>query len=206
MKSKVYFADLRAKEERNVPDRIASLLERAGLPEVIGRGGLVAVKMHFGEAGNTAFIRPVLVRRVISEIKRLGGSPFLTDTGTLYRGSRENAVKHIETATANGFAYSVVGAPLIIADGIRGIDSKRVEIDGVHHKRVPVARAIAEADALVVLSHFKCHELTGFGGALKNMGMGCTSREGKLDQHSTVSPHIDRDLCTGCESCIRKCG
>jgi hypothetical protein len=161
--------------------------------------------MHFGEKGNTAFIRPVFVRRVIERIRETGAEPFLTDTNTLYVGTRGDSVKHLKTAMENGFVYAVTGAPLIIADGLRGADGVSVVVDGTHFKEVSIAREIVSANGLVVLTHFKCHEMSGFGGALKNIGMGCASREGKLAQHSNCAPVVDPAGCTACGECVLVC-
>ncbi|MBE0618336.1 MAG: DUF362 domain-containing protein [Proteobacteria bacterium] len=203
--SDVFRSDLRATPRRNLLDKVEDLLSRAGVSERVKRGDLVAVKLHFGEKGNTSFIRPVFVRRVVDVLKGLGAKPFLTDANTLYGGSRGDAVSHLETAIQNGFDYAVVGAPLIIADGLRGSTSVRVEVEGKHLRHVSLAAEIAHADALVGLTHFKGHELSGFGGALKNLGMGCAAREGKLTQHSTVAPKVKNKLCVACGECVRWC-
>jgi len=204
-KSVVYFADLRTSPRRSLFDKIDSLLESAGAGSMFRKGHLVAVKLHFGEKGNASFIRPVFVRRVVDRIKETGASPFLTDTNTLYSGTRGNAPDHLRTAIENGFDYAVAGAPLVIADGLRGESSEAVRIDGEHFREVKIAREIASADGLVVLTHFKCHELTGFGGALKNVGMGSAAREGKLAQHSNAAPVVDPAGCASCGDCVEAC-
>ncbi|GAB4257896.1 MAG: DUF362 domain-containing protein [Deferrisomatales bacterium] len=204
-RSEVFVSDLRATPRQNLLDKVHTLLARAGLESRVRRGDLVAIKLHFGERGNTSFIRPVFVRRVVDALKDLGAKPFLTDANTLYVGSRGEAVSHLETAIRNGFDYSVVGAPLIIADGLRGSTSVRVPVEGKHFSEVSVAAEIAHADALVGLAHFKGHELSGFGGAVKNLGMGCACREGKLAQHSTVAPKVKKKLCVACGQCVRWC-
>lgn len=204
-KSVVWFADLRAGSRRNLFDKIDALLESAGLSGMFRAGHLVAVKLHFGEKGNASFIRPVFVRRVVERIKDTGASPFLTDTNTLYTGTRGNSPEHLKTAIENGFDYAVVAAPLIIADGLRGNSSEQVRIGGEHFDEVSIAKEIASADGLVVLTHFKCHELTGFGGALKNVGMGSASREGKLAQHSNSAPVVDPSGCKACGDCVEAC-
>ena len=204
-KSAVWFADLRAGSRRNLFDKIDSLLESAGLPGMFRAGHLVAVKLHFGEKGNASFIRPVFVRRVVDRIKDTGASPFLTDTNTLYTGTRGNSPEHLKTAIENGFDYAVVAAPLIIADGLRGEAASLVKVGGKHFDEVAIAKEIASADGLVVLTHFKCHELTGFGGALKNVGMGAASREGKLAQHSNSAPVVDPSGCKACGDCVAAC-
>ncbi len=205
MKSSVYFADMRAGHKENLFDKIGRLMQRCGIGSRIAAGNLVAVKVHFGERGNHTFVRPVFIRRVVEEIRKAGGSPFLTDSSTLYPGERKEAVSALTCAVENGFAFAVVGAPLIMCDGLRGHTADWVEIPGELLQRVSIGTEIVEADALVAVSHFKCHELTGFGGTLKNLGMGCASREGKLIQHSTVAPEVAEEYCTGCGACLKAC-
>uniref|UniRef100_A0A831U1U5 DUF362 domain-containing protein n=1 Tax=Geobacter metallireducens TaxID=28232 RepID=A0A831U1U5_GEOME len=205
MPSTVYFADMRAGHKENLFAKIGKLMTLAGVKERIGTGDLVAVKVHFGERGNHTFIRPIFIRRVVDELRGCGARPFLTDSSTLYPGERKEAVSALSCAIENGFAYAVAGAPLIMCDGLRGNSAITVEVNGEILKQVPIGSAIVEADALVAVSHFKCHELTGFGGALKNLGMGCSSREGKMTQHSTVAPIIAEKYCTGCSLCIKAC-
>ncbi|VVS93214.1 DUF362 domain-containing protein [Desulfoluna spongiiphila] len=205
MASTVYHIDLRATFQESLPEKIGRLVETAGLDTVCTDRELTAVKIHFGEKGNTAFINPVFVRKIIDKIKETGASPFLTDTNTLYAGTRSDTPSHLTTAVENGFAYSVVGAPVIIADGLRGRSDEEVPVNGKHVETAYVGADIHHADALVVLSHFKGHELSGFGGALKNLGMGCASRRGKLAQHSTVSPKVKRKKCIGCGMCTTHC-
>ncbi|MBT1077292.1 DUF362 domain-containing protein [Geobacter grbiciae] len=205
MPNTVYFADMRTGHKENLFDKIGKLMILAGVRERISTGDLVAVKVHFGERGNHTFIRPIFIRRMVEEIKGCGGKPFLTDSSTLYPGERKEAVSALTCAIENGFAYAVAGAPLIMCDGLRGNSATVVEVNGEILKKVPIASAIAEADAMVAVSHFKCHELTGFGGALKNLGMGCSTREGKMTQHSTVAPKIAEKYCTGCGLCLKAC-
>ena len=205
MKSKVYFADMRAGHKENLFAKIGRLLRQCGIRERIGTGDLVAVKVHFGERGNHTFVRPIFVRRVVDEIRECQGNPFLTDSSTLYPGERKEAVSALTCAIENGFAYAVVNAPLIMCDGLRGHSAVDVEIGGELLSRVSIGREIVESDAVVAVSHFKCHELTGFGGALKNLGMGCSSREGKLVQHSTVAPKVAEKFCTACGICLKSC-
>lgn len=204
-KSVVWFADLRAGSRRNLFDKIDSLLKSAGIAGMFRKGHIVGVKLHFGEKGNASFIRPVFARRVVDRIKDTGAAAFLTDTNTLYVGTRASAPDHLKTAIENGFDYAVIGAPLVIADGLRGNSFERVKIDGEHFDEVHIAKEIASADGLVVLTHFKCHELTGFGGVLKNVGMGSASREGKLAQHSNSAPVVDPSGCKACGDCVSAC-
>jgi uncharacterized Fe-S center protein len=203
--SNVYFINMRATIKENFIARIGRLMETAGLSSVIERRDLTAVKIHFGEMGNAAFIRPVYVRKVIAAVKQAGGVPFLTDANTLYAGTRSDAPHHLATAIQNGFAYAVVDAPLIIADGLRGKNETAVPINQKRFESVFIGTDIVEADALISVAHFKGHELSGFGGTIKNLGMGCASRKGKLAQHSGLSPGISGEHCIGCGECQNHC-
>jgi uncharacterized Fe-S center protein len=205
MSNKVYFADMRAGHKESLLAKLGRLLQTCGIRQSIAENDLVAVKVHFGERGNHTFIRPIFVRQVVEEVKKSGGRPFLTDSSTLYPGERKEAVSALVCAIENGFAYAVVGAPLIMSDGLRGHTATKVPINGELLNEVGIGSEILEADALVSLSHFKCHELTGFGGTLKNLGMGCSSRDGKLVQHSTVGPKISEKFCNGCSICLKAC-
>jgi uncharacterized Fe-S center protein len=204
MKSDVFFADLKSGGKTTL-ERLDALLDRTDLKRKIKERDLVAIKLHFGEKGNTAFIRPIFLRRIVDRVKQCQGRPFLTDTNTLYRGMRQEATSHLDTAHQNGFAYSVVDAPILIADGLRGNSAIKVKIDKPIFKTVSIAHDIHMADALIGVTHFTGHELSGFGGALKNLGMGCASREGKLSQHSNISPQVKGKACKGCEQCLTTC-
>ena len=197
--------DFRATLSRNIPQKLSSLFSKANFPGILKENDLVACKVHFGERGTTAFIRPIFVQTIIKLIRETGASPFLTDTNTLYVGDRTNAQSHITTAILNGFGFANMGIPIIIADGLRGQDGIDVEINKKHFNKVKIASSIYYADAMIVLSHCTGHILTGFAGAIKNLGMGCATREGKLMMHSTVSPWVSEEKCNGCEICIRWC-
>ncbi len=203
--SKVFFADLRASFKENLPDKVVRVMDRGGIRQIVPPRGLVAVKLHFGEKGNTAFVRPVFVRRIVEKIRELGAHPFLSDTNTLYAGTRSDSVAHFTTAVENGFAYSVVQAPLIIADGLRGASCEEVALDAGTLRTAYLAKEIVAADALLSVAHFKGHELTGFGGAIKNLGMGCAARRGKLVQHSSMAPKVKRRKCVNCGECLPHC-
>ncbi len=205
MSAPVYFSDMRAGNRENLFSKLTRLLDAAGIEQVIQRGNLTAIKIHFGEKGGHAYIRPTFARRVVDRVKALGGKPFLTDSCTLYPGERKEAVSALTCGIENGFAYAVAGAPLILSDGLRGQSARRVAIPGKILQSVSIGQEILEADTLIALSHFKCHELTGFGGTLKNLGMGCSSREGKLEQHSNVAPRVAEKFCTACAACLRAC-
>lgn len=203
--SKVFFCDMRTGHKENLFDKIAKLLALAGLRQAVAEGDLTAVKIHFGEKGNHTYLRPVFARKVVEELKTIGAMPFLTDSSTLYPGQRKEAVSALICAIENGFDYSCVNAPLIISDGLRGVTETEVAIEGELLKKTYIGTEIVEADSIVAMTHFKCHELTGFGGAIKNIGMGCASRKGKLVQHSTVAPKVSQKGCIGCGICLRSC-
>ena len=205
MKSAVYFTSVRARSDKdNKISKIKKLFDAAGLAEVAGEGELTAVKVHFGERGTDAYINPVLVRQVVDKLKALGARPFIADTNTLYGGGRANSADHAVTAIEHGFDYSVVGAPVIIADGLKSQNLSDVRIEGRHFQSVKIAGDIVAADSLIVLSHFKGHLLSGFEGAIKNLGMGCAPAAGKAEQHST-RPIFNPDLCIGCGKCAETC-
>jgi uncharacterized Fe-S center protein len=205
MTATVWFTDFSARPGNGLLDKTASLLDRAGIAGIVSKKSLTAVKLHFGEKGNTAFVRPVFIRTIVDKVASLGGKPFLTDTNTLYVGSRGNSVDHLRCAITNGFAFAVVDAPLVIADGLRGEYAVKVPVEGTIYREVAIGGEIARADAMVVVTHFKGHELTGFGGTIKNLGMGCSARQGKLAQHSTVAPRVNPKNCTTCGNCIAHC-
>ncbi len=205
MTSQVFYSDLQVTPRKNMFSKLTTLLERVDLRSRVRKGGLVAVKLHFGEKGNTAYISPVFIRKVVDMVKEYGGKPFLTDCNTLYTGERGNAVSHLVTAIENGFDYAVVGAPLIIADGLKGGSAVKVRIDKEIFKDVTIGYGIFHSDSIVSVAHFKGHDLSGFGGTIKNLGMGCGSRIGKLQQHSNINPVVKKKLCIGCGECLDWC-
>lgn len=206
-KSKVYFTDFRAKRGETIPQKLQRLLIKAGFKDINWDGKFVAIKMHFGELGNLAFIRPNYVKAVSDLVKEGGGKPFLTDCNTLYPGSRKNALEHLDCAQENGFNETTTGCHVIIGDGIRGTDEIDVPVPhGSVFKVAHIGHAIMDADAFISLTHFKGHEETGFGGTLKNIGMGCGSRAGKMAQHTSGKPQVDLSKCRGCRRCAMECG
>lgn len=203
--SEVYFADLSGDIKSGLMDRLTGLLSRVGPGKEDLDRRLVAVKMHFGEKGNNAYVRPVYVSHIVDYLKEKGAKPYLTDTNTLYAGSRGDSVSHYWTAVRHGFEPAVVGAPVIIGGGLRGTEGRPVPVYGKHFEEVEIAAEILEADIIVGVAHFKGHEVSGFGGTLKNFGMGAASRKGKLAMHSKVSPYVKEEMCTGCRLCLRWC-
>ena len=203
-KAKVHFTDLRV-SGKNVLDKMEGMLESAGLYDIDFKDKFVALKIHFGEPGNLSYLRPNYAARVARLVQARGGKPFLTDSNTLYKGRRSNAVDHLRAASENGFNLLSTGCEVIIADGLRGTDFREIDVGLKHVKRAKIGAAIAEADVVLSLTHFKGHELTGFGGAIKNLGMGSGSVGGKLEMHSDSKPVINRGNCVGCGACVRNC-
>ena len=207
MKSTVYFSSMRTKAfGAGLCGKLKALVEAAGIGKIDMRNKFVAIKIHFGERGNLAFLRPNFARTVVDKVRELGGKPFLTDCNTLYVGSRKDAVEHIETAWLNGFLPYAVDCPVIIADGLRGTDDVAVPVEGGELlKEALIGRAVMDADIVISLNHFKGHECTGFGGAIKNLGMGCGSRAGKMAQHHDGKVGVDSSRCVGCGRCAKIC-
>ncbi len=204
-RSKVYFTSFQATFRENLLQKLDRLIRTAGIGDIDFQDRYAAIKIHFGEYGNLAFLRPNYAKVVADAVKELGGKPFLTDCNTLYVGSRKNALDHMDTAYLNGFTPYTTGCHVIIADGLKGTDEALVPIDGTYVKEAKVGRALMDADILISLTHFKGHEATGFGGTLKNIGMGGGSRAGKMEMHSAGKPHVRAKKCVGCGMCTRVC-
>lgn len=206
-KSKVYFTDFRTKVDVPLTAKLQKLIRKAGIGSIDMDGKFVAIKMHFGELGNLAFLRPNYAKAVADVVKENGGLPFLTDCNTLYPGSRKNALEHLTCAEMNGFNSITTGCHVIIADGLRGTDEVEVPIrNGEYLKTALIGEAVMDADVFISLTHFKGHEAAGFGGAIKNIGMGCGSRAGKMQQHNDGKPHVIEEKCRKCHRCARECG
>ncbi len=186
-------------------EKLSELLEVAGLSDILGKDESVAIKTHFGEKGNDGYIRPVYFEPVIKMAHEATAHPFLTDTNTIYHGERNNTAGHLAVAAEHGFSEEKLSVPVVIADADALKPYEEIEVDGRHFKKVKIARGIADADAIIAVSHFKGHLLTGFGGAIKNLGMGCGARLGKFEMHSTVSPAVTEKNCTGCGACVEVC-
>ena len=204
--STVYYTDFRCPVGTSLTDKLRRVCIAAGIKNIDMEGKFVAIKMHFGELGNLAYLRPNYAKVVADLCKEQGGMPFLTDCNTLYPGSRKNALEHLTCAQLNGFWPMTTGCQVLIADGLRGTDEVEVPVpNGEYCKTAKIGRAIMDADIFISLSHFKGHESTGFGGAIKNIGMGCGSRAGKMEQHAAGKPNVDEDKCIGCHACERIC-
>ena len=205
-KAKVYWCDFRAVPGTNLLEKLKRLMRHAGIETIDFDKKMAAIKIHFGEPGNLSYLRPNYAKAVADVVKELGGMPFLTDCNTLYVGRRKNALDHLETAYENGFSPFSTGCHVLIGDGLKGTDDIEVPVrNGELCKTAKIGKAIMDADVFISLSHFKGHESTGFGGALKNIGMGCGSRAGKMEMHSAGKPHVDQNLCVGCQMCAKIC-
>ncbi len=206
-KSKVYFTDFRTVANGDgLPKKLQKLIKKAGIGDIDMDGKFVAIKMHFGEMGNVSFLRPNYAKAVADVVRAMGGRPFLTDCNTLYPGSRKNALEHLYCAWENGFSALSAGCPILIADGLKGTDDVLVPVEGGEYvKEAKIGRAVMDADVFISLNHFKGHEQTGFGGAIKNIGMGCGSRAGKAEQHNCGTPVVEEADCRGCRLCARQC-
>jgi uncharacterized Fe-S center protein len=206
-KAKVYFADFRVRNyEESLPEKLTRLLKAAGMDTIDFQNKFTAIKLHFGEPGNMAYLRPNWAKTVADFIRERGGKPFLTDCNTLYVGGRTNALDHLDSAYTNGFNPLTTGCHVLIADGLKGADDVEIPVEGGQYvKAAKIGRAVMEADVFISLTHFKGHEQAGFGGTMKNIGMGCGSRAGKMEQHSAGKPRVSQKRCVGCRTCERWC-
>lgn len=204
-KSKVYFTNLRTNPSSNLLDKMERLVKKAGISDINFKNQFAAIKIHFGEPGNLAYLRPNYAARMATILRNMGAKPFLTDSNTLYSGRRANAVDHLESAMENGFNPISANCQVIIADGLKGTDFREIEINGEYCKAPKIGAAIADADIIISMNHFKGHEQAGFGGALKNLGMGCASVGGKLELHCASQPRIKNKNCKSCGICVKHC-
>lgn len=203
--SKVYFTNFRTTAKLNLLQKLEKLVKQAGIDAIDFQNKYVAIKVHFGEPGNLAYLRPNYAKVLVDMVRARGGRPFLTDCNTLYIGRRKNALDHLDAAYENGFSPFSTGCHIIIGDGLKGTDEVLIPIDGDYIHEAKIGRAIMDADILISLTHFKLHELTGVGGTIKNIGMGCGSRAGKMEMHNAGKPHVREKRCTACGACIRNC-
>ena len=206
-RSKVYFTNFRTQAFGDgLPTKLKKMIKKAGIGDIDMDGKFVAIKMHFGELGNISYLRPNYAKAVADVVRELGGRPFLTDCNTLYVGRRKDALEHLSSAYENGFNLLSTGCHVIIGDGLKGTDDVFVPVAGGEYvKEAKIGKAIMDADVFISLTHFKGHEMTGFGGCIKNIGMGCGSRGGKMEMHRSGKPNVDHDKCVGCKTCARNC-
>ena len=206
MASKVYYTNFRTTYRENLPQKLARLVKKAGMLDIDFSNKYTAIKIHFGEPGNLAYLRPNWAKAVVDVVKSLGGKPYLTDCNTLYVGGRKNALDHIESAYVNGFSPFSTGCHILIGDGLKGSDEALVPVEGGEYvSEAKIGRAVMDADVFISLTHFKGHEQAGMGGCLKNIGMGCGSRAGKMEMHSSGKPYVQTEKCIGCGNCAKIC-
>ena len=204
-KSKVYYTSMKVNSGTNLLKKLDHLVREAGIANIDFENKYTAIKIHFGEPGNLAFLRPNYAKVIVDLVKELGGKPFLTDCNTLYVGRRKNALDHLDAAYENGFSPFSTGCHVIIADGLKGTDETLVPVNGEYIKEAKIGHAVMDADIIISLNQFKGHESTGFGGAFKNLGMGCGSRAGKMEMHSSGKPVVNQSLCISCGECRKNC-
>ena len=209
----VYFTDRNADADYNMLDKFEHIFEKLGLKKAIKKGDRVQIKTHFGNWGNTNYIRPAYVRKVVELVRAAGGHPFVTETcglgygaGGTY-GGRTTAPEYLSMAALNGFTQGTVGAPILMADGYWGTDTHRVKIPGKYVKTVDVAAAVLDSDVIIMLTHAKGHGLSGLGGSLKNLGIGLVGKSGKAEMHFEKNISVDAEKCKGpeCSLCLKAC-
>jgi len=205
MTAKVFFTDAHATPKQSRLAKVRTLFQKAGFDKHIAPGDKVAVKVHWGEPGNVGYLPVPYTRTVVELVREAGGLPFVTDTNTLYTGMRRNAVQNVQAAAMNGYCLASLGAPVIVADGLLGHDGREVPLPGTGVGSAKIASGILDADAMIVLSHVKGHMLFGYGGAIKNLGMGCATPAGKQLLHSDVRPRVDAARCRGDGLCVKRC-
>ena len=204
-KSKVYYSNLRTTSNCNLLQKLEKLVTKAGMASIDFKDQFTAIKIHFGEPGNLAYLRPNYSKVLVNFVKNKGGKVFLTDCNTLYVGGRKNALDHMDAAYQNGYNPFCTDCHVIIGDGLKGTDDISIPIDGEYVKEAKIGRAVVDADIIISLTHFKGHESTGFGGTLKNIGMGCGSRAGKMEMHNSGKPFVSADDCVNCKMCTKQC-
>src|SRR6056297_2753288 len=201
----ILMTDMQAEYGNSLEKKFRKLLKKSECLETIRQNELVALKLHVGERENLAYLNPNYARIVVEEVKARGAKPYLTDTNTLYSGGRHNGIDHFLTAAQHGFTLATTGAPFIPADGLRGLDYRDVPVEGSFFKKAKIAGGILQADRIFILSHFKGHMEAGFGGAIKNLSMGCASIAGKQEQHADAKPLVKTEACVGCRQCFNAC-
>lgn len=204
MKPNVFFIETKGDEEA-LQQQLLEFIQEKALLDFIDKEDFIAVKTHFGESKSTGWVRPPFFKKLNALIERKGARGFLTETSTLYRGNRSNAVDHLKHAESHGFSIQETGMPVVMADGLLGDEEVPVAIEGEMYDEVKVAAAFARVQGMVMISHFTGHIAAGFGATMKNLGMGCTSRKAKLIQHSTAIPSVKKKRCTGCGVCVQWC-
>lgn len=204
--SKVYIKRLQDwSSDQKISEIILSIWQYLEpMADFIGKNDFTAIKLTFGEEGTEGYIKPAWLTDFIKHLKEKTAL-YIVETNTLYREKRSNAIGHLHVAASHGYSLDKLGIPVIIADGLTGRDGQNIAIRGDHFENVKIARGICESDNMIFLSHATGHMQSGFAGSLKNLGMGCASRQGKLLQHSGTLPEITVERCLGCGECMISC-
>jgi uncharacterized protein len=206
MKSKVYFIEVSENEnEALVSTKVQRLIGQSDLFCGLSADDKVILKLHFGEEGNTGYVRPAYVAAIAGAVLQRKAHPIVSDSNTLYRGRRMNSGDHLKLAFEHGFTPHALKSEVVIPDDTQTHNISNVGLSGEYVKVARIGSIYKDADAIIGIAHFKGHLMTGFGGALKNIGMGCASRQGKLFQHSDLAPIVVIKKCTGCKTCISVC-
>lgn len=207
MSSNVYLVRLNSSEDDNViSKKLGNLLDRSGVLNFIKKDSYTGIKIHFGEKENTGHIKAEWLKDFVNRVQTVTKNIFLTDTNVLYKESeRTNSIDHLKLSCKHGFGYENMGVPVIIADGLRGRNFVNIEINKKRFSKVKIASDVADCDCLLALTHITGHIMTGFAGAIKNLGMGCASRRGKFEQHCGIVPDFNIEHCVGCGLCAINC-
>ncbi len=206
MASRVYFIEASVRDGDEAISEKARTLFRAGeFGACFRKNDFTAVKVHVGEEGNNTYIKAPCLKGHVEELVALGTKPFVTDTSTLYTGWRHNAIDHTTLATERGFSVEGLGIPFIAADGLFGTAETPVRIAGELDREVSIAADIVRCQSILSVAHFTGHCATCAGATIKTLGMGCSSRKGKMRQHSALKPHVKEGVCTRCGQCHCHC-
>jgi len=207
MPSNVYFIRTNNNEPDNVMSaKLGKLIETSNVLKSMDKDSHAALKIHFGEKGNTGHIKAQWLKELAVHVRSVTKNAFFTDTNVLYKESdRTNSVDHIKLSYRHGFGFEEMGIPVIIADGLWGRNFVEIRIDKKRFTAVKIASDIADSDNLLALTHITGHIMTGFAGTIKNLGMGCASRRGKFEQHCGIVPDFNREHCVGCGQCVVNC-
>jgi len=192
--------------DKIMAQKLNALIDASGVLGFLKKDDYTGIKIHFGEEGNTGHIKAEWLKGLVERLQRVTNNIFFTDTNVLYKQSkRTNAVDHLKLAYNHNFSFQNMNVPVIIADGLLGRNYTDVEINKKCFSKVKIASGITDCDSLLGLAHVTGHIMTGFAGAIKNLGMGCASRRGKFEQHCGIVPDLKAEECVGCGLCVSNC-
>ena len=204
--STVFFISVQnSKDTGKLSASFKKLLRTIPWKEIFPSKFIVGIKMHFGEKDNCGYVPAPIIKNLVDKLKSSNTKPFITDTNVLYHGQRTNSIDHLNLAREHGFSLSTCGAPVIIADGLFGENVFEIPYNGKHCEKLKTAGILKNLHGFVSVAHYTGHMVTGFGGTLKNVGMGLANRAGKQIQHSSIKPSVIEKTCTYCKKCIAVC-